>query len=104
MSDANAMILLYVLAGLVAAWFLSLFAVWFRLIGQHRATYLAMLSSSLAPILGIPGPWVTLKFIGLRRHRALEDSRLSFFSDASLVVLISYVAIFLMLVIATRGN
>ena len=104
MSDANAMILLYVLSGLVAAWLLSLFAVWFRLIGQHRATYSVMLSSSLAPLFGIPGPWETLKFIVLRRHRTLGDSRLSFLSDASLVVLVSYVTILLALVISTRGN
>jgi hypothetical protein len=98
------MILLYVLTGLVAAWFLSIISVWFRLIGQHRATYSAMLSSSLAPIFGMPGPWETLKFIALRRHRTMDDSRLSFLSDASLVVLVSYVAIFLTLAIATRGN
>ena len=104
MPDATAMFLLYALSGLVAAWLLSLFALWFRLIGQHRATYSAMLSASLAPLFGMPGPWETLKFIVFRRHRTLGDSRLSFLSDASLVVLISYLAVFLTLVISTRGN
>jgi hypothetical protein len=102
--DANSMIWPYVLAGLVAAWFFLLFAVWFRLIGQHRATYSAMLSSSFAPRFGMPGLWTTLKFLILRRHRTLGDSRLSFLSDTSLVVLVSHIAILLTLVITARAN
>jgi hypothetical protein len=102
--DANSMIWPYMLAGLVAAWFLLLFAVWFRLIGQHRATYSAMLSSSFAPLLGMPGMWETLKFLVLRRHRTLGDSRLSFLSDVAVIVLGSFIAILLTLVITTRGN
>jgi hypothetical protein len=103
-SDATAMTLLYVLFGLVAAWLLLLGAVWLRLIGQHRATYSAMLNSSVAPVFGMPGPWITLKFIALRRHRALGDSGLSFLSDTSLLVLVSYVTVFLAFAVSTKGH
>ena len=104
MFAANGMIWLYVPFGLVTVWFILLFALWFRLIGKHRATYSAMLNSSLAPLFGMPGPWVTVTFIVFRRHRTLGDSRLSFLSDASLVVLVFYIAILLTSVISTGGN
>lgn len=97
------MTLLYVLFGLVGAWFILLFAVWFRLIGQHRATYSAMLHSSLMPVLGMPSPWVTVKFIALRRHRTMGDRGLSFLSDTSLVVLVFYVALLLTLIISAES-
>jgi hypothetical protein len=103
-SDATAITMLYVLVGLAAAWLLLLGAVWFRLIGQHGATYSEMLKSSAVSLFGMPGPWITLKFIALRRHRALGDPGLSFLSDASLLVLVSYVAIFLTLAVSTKGS
>ena len=104
MSDATPMLLLYGLAGLFGAWLVLLISVRTRLIGRHLTTYLAMAESSLMPLGGMPGPWTTLLFIARRRHRNMGDRNLSLLSDASLVVLVSYMGLFLILVFATKGN
>jgi hypothetical protein len=98
-SVANAVLIMF--AGLVALWLGLLIATFLRLVGRHHATYQEMLKASLMPVLGIPGSLTTLRFLGLRKHRALGDTTLSVLSDLALLALAASIATMVVLVTLT---
>ena|SRR5687767_11046738 len=99
--DSVATTILSLFTGLVAVWLGLIVATLLRLGGRHRQTYQEMLRSSLIPIFGFPGSLTTMKFIGLRKHRALGDGTLSVLSDLALVALAACVASMVVLIVLT---
>ena len=92
--------LLFGLFALVGLWFVLLALVWRRLIARHPAQYDEMgRPHFLSPF----GAWNTLRFLVTRAHRGLGDRTLAVTADAALLVLVLYVAGFVLLASITQG-
>lgn len=100
-SESLATVMLLVFMALVVIWVGLFVATLFRLIGRHGETYQKLLQSSFMPVLGIPGSLTTLRFVGLRQHRALGDRALSVLSDLALVTLVACVTSMVVLIVLT---
>jgi len=87
--------LFYGLFALVVIWFVLLASVWLRLISRHGALYDEM---GRPHFFTASGARRTLCFLFTRAHRELGDRALTVMADAALLVLVLYVAGFVLLV------
>ncbi len=86
-----------ILACMVLVWFILVKMLFNRLGASHPAKYDAMGRPTLFLRNSPAGAFAMLKFLVTREHRILDDSYLSTLSDAMLVFLLIYTALFLAL-------